>query len=78
MAYENGCGPFWCSEPNNIWGCAFPPNMTYRMIEMYAEQRHQGSRMYNEVVVDAEHMAIEAVLSGRGAGRGGSAAIHKR
>ena len=63
MNYGDGCGPSYCSEPDNIWGCAFPPSMTYRMMQI-----HEGGRQwpYNEVVVDQSQMAIEAVISGRG------------
>merc|ERR1711998_542187 len=64
MNYLDGCGPKYCSEPNNIWGCAFPPSMLYRMMQI-----HEGGQQwpYNEVVVDASRMVIEAVINGRGA-----------
>ena len=61
MNYELGCGPTWCSEPDNVWGCAFPTSMLYRMMEI-----HEGGRQwpYNEVVVDQSQMDIEAVWGG--------------
>ena len=72
MNFANGCGPSWCSEPNNIWGCAFPPSMLYRM-----QQIHEGGPQwpYNEVVVDANGIIIEAVFGGRG---GAAEAMHAR
>ena len=75
MNYWNGCGPSWCYEPNHIWGCAFPPNMLYRMMEMY-EQRPQSH--YNEVVVDASHFIIEAVIAGRATGSINAGTTHAR
>ena len=46
MNYGDGCGPSYCNE-NNVWGCAFPPNMLYRMMQI-----HEGGRQwpYNEVL----------------------------
>ena len=72
MNFANGCGPSWCSEPDNIWGCAFPPSMLYRM-----QQIHEGGPQwpYNEVVVDANGIIIEAVFGGRG---GAAEAMHAR
>jgi hypothetical protein len=62
MNYLNGCGPTYCSEPDNVWGCAFPPSMTYRMMEIH-ENGDQWP--YNEVVIDASAMIFEAVFWGR-------------
>lgn len=62
MNYLDGCGPSYCSEPDNIWGCAFPPSMTYRMMQIH-EDGNQWP--YNEVVVDATAMYVEAVFWGR-------------
>eukprot|EP00966_Prymnesium_polylepis_P036456 845927-Prymnesium_polylepis.1 len=74
MGYENGCGPSWCAEPDTIWSCAFPPDMLYRMLEMYYVRHGESSRSYNEVVVDANEIVIEAVIDGRG----GAADKHRR
>ena len=72
MNYWNGCGPSMCSEPHNIWGCAFPPHMLYRMMITF-ENGPQWP--YNEVVVDAYNFVIEAFVGGRG---GDVAAMHQR
>ena len=72
MNYQNGCGPSFCSEPNNIWGCCFPPSMMYRMLQIH----YNGPQWpYNEVVIDSSAMIIEAVIDGRG---NNAAAIHGR
>ena len=64
MQYEDGCGPQWCNlENNTIWGCAFPPDLLHKMVEMY---RDDHNSRYNEVIVDAGQMVIEAVIVGRG------------
>jgi uncharacterized protein YfiM (DUF2279 family) len=64
MEYATGCGPRWCSEPDDIWGCAFPPNMLNRMMELYDDKRVGSGWSYNEIVIDPAHMAIEAVIYG--------------
>jgi hypothetical protein len=58
---ENGCGPTMCT-PGNDWNCAFPPNMLKRMMELHYTAPSAKDWLYNEVVVDAKHMAIEAVF----------------
>ena len=64
MNYAWGCGPTMCSEPSNIWGCAFPPSMLYRMMQIH----FNGDQWkYNEVVVDQFNMSITAVWGGWGA-----------
>ena len=70
MNFANGCGPSWCSEPNDVWGCAFPTTMLYRM-----QQIHEAGPQwpYNEVVVDANRIVVEAVFRGRG---GAAETIH--
>ena len=66
MNYEWGCGPSMCSEPDNIHGCAFPPTMLARAMQMH-ENGPQWP--YNELVVNQSAMAIEAVWGGGGARR---------
>ena len=61
MNYEWGCGPAMCSEPDNIWNCAFPMSMLSRMMVLH-ENGPQWP--YNEVVVDQSQMVIEAVWGG--------------
>ena len=72
MDFANGCGPSFCSEPSNIWGCAFPPSMLYRMMRL-----HQGGNQwpYNEVVIDAAGIIVEAVFAGSG---GNAAVMHSQ
>ena len=53
MSSENGCSHYeWCTE-DQPYGCAFPPTMLKRMLEMFESDPRAG---YNEVVVDPEHM----------------------
>ena len=60
MTYEDGCGPRICRGPDDIWGCAFPVDMLKNMLEV-----HEGLDFtYNEVVVEASSMVIEAVFTG--------------
>ena len=66
MNYANGCGPTSCAEPDHIWGCAFPPQMLYRMLQIH-ESGPQWP--YNEVVVDADRLVIEAVYGTSAAAR---------
>ena len=72
MDYQYGCGPSMCSEPDNVWGCAFPPSMLYRMLQMFYG-RFQSP--YNEVVVRADGIIIEAFVAGR---NNDVAAMHAR
>lgn len=71
MSSENGCSHYeWCTE-DKLYGCAFPPTMLKRMLEMFESDPRAG---YNEVVVDPEHMVIEAVW-----GRSAKAAeVHRK
>ena len=55
----DGCGPSACSEPNNVWGCYFPPSMLYRMMQI-----HEAGRQwpYNEVVIAAGDIVIDSAV----------------
>ena len=64
MNYANGCGPSTCSEPTNIYGCSFPPSMTYRMLQIHERGRQWP---YNEAVIDGAGLVIEAVYGGAAA-----------
>ena len=68
MNFDDGCGPFMC-DPDHVWGCAFPLGMLERMLTVH-ENGPQWP--YNEVVVDAGAMVVEAVFGA------GSTAVHAR
>ena len=65
--------PNWCSgDPQAIWDCAWPPQLTKEMLELHIERLASGGRRlgaaYNEIILSRDSMirnlpdAIEAFI----------------